>query len=160
MGPLADPRSSAAGTLPSEGKGQGFESLRARHVGFDMRWVRGPGQGLVISRHPACPRSPVGVVYSPIFTRQVSVPPQLGRVPTVLLNCSEVEPVAGGEPRCSSVEPSEVLGGFAATLALVDRCGASGGSPPTPGLPLRRSDLLDAEEDARVAFPRLDGADD
>lgn len=62
----------------------------------------------------------VGVVYSTIFTRQVSVPPQLGRVPTVLLNCSEVEPASGGEPRFSSVEPSEVLGGFAATECLLD----------------------------------------
>jgi LacI family transcriptional regulator len=62
----------------------------------------------------------IGVVYSTIFTRQVSVPPQLGRVPTVLLNCSEVEPASGGEPRFSSVEPSEVLGGFAATECLLD----------------------------------------
>jgi len=62
----------------------------------------------------------VGVVYSTIFTRQVSVPPQLGRVPTVLLNCSEAEPAAGGEPRFSSVEPSEVLGGFVATECLLD----------------------------------------
>ncbi|SHM23992.1 transcriptional regulator, LacI family [Rhizobacter sp. OV335] len=62
----------------------------------------------------------IGVIYSTIFTRQVSVPPQLGRVPTVLLNCSEAEPASGGEPRFSSVEPSEVLGGFVATECLLD----------------------------------------
>lgn len=62
-----------------------------------------------------------GVIYSTIFTREITVPPPLLRVPTVLLNCHEPEKTrSGGEPRFSSVEPSEVLGGFVATESLLE----------------------------------------
>ncbi|MCC2957484.1 LacI family DNA-binding transcriptional regulator [Massilia sp. IC2-477] len=56
----------------------------------------------------------LGVVYATIFTRSVSVPAPLAGVPTVLLNCHTRERLY------SSVVPSEVLGGFAATTHLLD----------------------------------------
>lgn len=58
----------------------------------------------------------VGVIYSTIFTRQALPPSELGRVPTVLLNCYTPE---AGEPRFSSVVPSEVVGGYTATEYLI-----------------------------------------
>jgi len=77
----------------------------------------------------------VGVVYSTIFTREIVLPPPLLRVPTVLLNCHEPESArdGAGEPRFSSVEPSEVLGGFVATESLLEaghrRIGFINGEP-------------------------------
>jgi LacI family transcriptional regulator len=56
----------------------------------------------------------LGVVYATIFTRAVSVPPRLAGVPTVLLNCHTRDRLY------SSVVPSEVLGGYAATMHLLD----------------------------------------
>lgn len=55
----------------------------------------------------------LGFVYSTIFTREVSVPPALAAVPTVLLNCHD--PNFDG----SSVVPSELAGGHAATDHLL-----------------------------------------
>jgi LacI family transcriptional regulator len=57
-----------------------------------------------------------GVIYSTIFTRQVTPPPELAAHPTVLLNCYEPQ---GGEPHFSSVIPSEVVGGYTATEHLI-----------------------------------------
>jgi len=57
-------------------------------------------------------RSVIGVIYSTIFTRRVSLPASLADVPTVLLNCY-------AEPRKHiSFLPGEVAGGFAATAHL------------------------------------------
>jgi LacI family transcriptional regulator len=59
----------------------------------------------------------LGVVYATIFTRAVTVPAPLSQVPTVLLNCYQKEQ---RERRHSSVVPSEVLGGYTATMHLLD----------------------------------------
>jgi len=56
----------------------------------------------------------LGVVYATIFTRSVTVPALLAAVPTVLLNCHSRDRLM------SSVVPSEVLGGYAATMHLLD----------------------------------------
>ncbi|MGZ3181412.1 MAG: LacI family DNA-binding transcriptional regulator [Telluria sp.] len=56
----------------------------------------------------------LGVIYATIFTRAATLPAQLERVPTVLLNCHT------RERSHSSVVPSELLGGFAATMHLVE----------------------------------------
>jgi LacI family transcriptional regulator len=56
----------------------------------------------------------LGVIYATIFTRAVVVPPALADVPTVLLNCHTKE-----RPH-ASVVPSETLGGFGATMHLVE----------------------------------------
>ena len=56
----------------------------------------------------------LGVVYATIFTRAVTVPALLVQVATVLLNCHTRDRLY------SSVVPSEVLGGFAATTHLLD----------------------------------------
>lgn len=57
-------------------------------------------------------RSIVGIIYSTIFTRRITLPQSLQGVPTVLLNCYE-------EPRKHiSILPGEVSGGFAATEHL------------------------------------------
>ncbi len=58
----------------------------------------------------------VGVIYSTIFTRQALPPAELTGVPTVMLNCYTPE---AGEPRFSSVVPSEVVGGYTATEYLI-----------------------------------------
>lgn len=58
----------------------------------------------------------VGVIYSTIFTRQATPPAELAGVPTVMLNCYASE---AGEPRFSSVVPSEVVGGYTATEYLI-----------------------------------------
>lgn len=57
----------------------------------------------------------LGVVYATIFTRAVTVPALLANVPTVLLNCHTRDRLY------SSVVPSEVLGGYAATMHLLER---------------------------------------
>ncbi len=54
-----------------------------------------------------------GVIYASILTREVTLPPALDSIPTVLLNCYEAT------PRFPAVVPSEVMGGFAATEALI-----------------------------------------
>jgi len=59
----------------------------------------------------------LGVVYATIFTRAVTLPAPLARVPTVLLNCHQKE---RRDRLFSSVVPSEVLGGYAATMHLLD----------------------------------------
>ncbi len=57
-------------------------------------------------------RSVIGVIYSTIFTRRVTLPAALDGIPTVLLNCY-------AEPRRHiSILPGEVAGGFAATAHL------------------------------------------
>ncbi len=56
----------------------------------------------------------LGVIYSTIFTRATSLPAALEQVPTVLLNCH-----TKGRTH-SSVVPSDMLGGFAATMHLIE----------------------------------------
>ena len=68
-----------------------------------------------------------GVIYATIFTRKVSVPPELKSLPTVLLNCY-------CEPRQHvAIVPGEVAGGFAATAHLTSlghkRIGFINGEP-------------------------------
>ena len=85
-------------------------------------------QGLLVAAHvtrsnPAIERetiksilrdpSIIGVIYSTIFTRRVSVPPELDGIPTVLLNCYSTE------RRHHAIVPGEVAGGFAATAHLI-----------------------------------------
>lgn len=72
-------------------------------------------------------RAVVGVIYSTIFTRRVSLPKALEGIPTVLLNCYT-------EPRRHvSVLPGEVAGGYAATAHLTSlghrRIGFINGEP-------------------------------
>jgi LacI family transcriptional regulator len=72
-------------------------------------------------------RSMIGVIYSTIFTRRVTLPKSLEDVPTVLLNCY-------AEPRKHiSILPGEVAGGFAATAHLTSlghrRIGFINGEP-------------------------------
>lgn len=65
--------------------------------------------------HPAL----LGVIYSTIFTRSVTVPPALAGVPTVLLNChdsSKAHPAG-----VSAVVPAEVSGGHSATEHLIQQ---------------------------------------
>lgn len=99
-------------------------------------------QGLLVSAHAtrsnpdlesavlhAVLRDPsiAGVIYATIFTRKVTVPPQLAEVPTVLLNCYTAP------QRFISVAPGEVAGGFAATAHLTSlghrRIGFINGEP-------------------------------
>ncbi len=72
-------------------------------------------------------RSVIGVIYSTIFTRRVTLPKSLEDVPTVLLNCY-------AEPRKHiAILPGEVAGGFAATAHLTSlghrRIGFINGEP-------------------------------
>lgn len=72
-------------------------------------------------------KSVIGVIYSTIFTRRVTLPPSLQDIPTVLLNCY-------AEPRKHiSILPGEVAGGFTATAHLTDlghrRIGFINGEP-------------------------------
>jgi LacI family transcriptional regulator len=72
-------------------------------------------------------RSVIGVIYSTIFTRRVTLPKSLDDVPTVLLNCYS-------EPRKHlSIVPGEVAGGFTATRHLTElghrRIGFINGEP-------------------------------
>jgi LacI family transcriptional regulator len=55
----------------------------------------------------------LGIVYAAIFTREISAPRGLGELPTVLLNCYSKE------RRFSSIVPSEITGGYAATNYLI-----------------------------------------
>ena len=56
----------------------------------------------------------LGVIYSTIFTRAVTVPAALSGTPVVLLNCH-----ARDRAR-ASVVPSELLGGYTATMHLIE----------------------------------------
>jgi LacI family transcriptional regulator, galactose operon repressor len=72
-------------------------------------------------------KSVVGVIYSTIFTRRVTLPKSLADIPTVLLNCY-------AEPRKHiSILPGEVAGGFTATAHLTSlghrRIGFINGEP-------------------------------
>ena len=72
-------------------------------------------------------KSVVGVIYSTIFTRRVTLPKGLDDIPTVLLNCYS-------EPRRHvAILPGEVAGGFAATAHLTElghkRIGFINGEP-------------------------------
>ena len=60
--------------------------------------------------HPAL----LGVIYSTIFTRAVTVPAALSDTPTVLLNCHT------RDRGRASVVPSELLGGYTATMHLIE----------------------------------------
>jgi LacI family transcriptional regulator len=75
----------------------------------------------------------VGIVYSTIFTRAITPPADLARLPAVLLNCHEETAAASAALRFSSVEPSEVVGGMSATQHLIDaghrRIGFINGEP-------------------------------
>lgn len=56
----------------------------------------------------------LGVIYATIFTRAVTLPALLDQVPTVLLNCRTQE------RSHASVLPAELLGGFGATMHLIE----------------------------------------
>lgn len=56
----------------------------------------------------------LGVIYSTIFTRAAVLPPALANVPTVLVNCHVRE-----RTHCSVV-PGDVMGGFSATMHLIE----------------------------------------
>ena len=62
--------------------------------------------------HPAL----LGVIYSTIFTRAVTLPAALAEVPAVLLNCHEKG--QGGERR-PTVVPAEQQGGYSAAMHLI-----------------------------------------
>jgi LacI family transcriptional regulator len=61
----------------------------------------------------------LGVIYTTIFTRAVTVPAALADVPTVLLNCHERDHRKGAKR--ASVVPGELLGGFGVTMHLIER---------------------------------------
>lgn len=73
-----------------------------------------PGQESAILAQMLDNPALLGVIYATIFTRAASLPPRLADVPTVLLNCHTRERTH------SSVLPSELLGGFAATMHLIE----------------------------------------
>ncbi|WP_040049111.1 LacI family DNA-binding transcriptional regulator [Caballeronia concitans] len=58
-------------------------------------------------------RDVCGVIYATVYTRRVTLPAALAKVPTVLLNCYS------GEANVSSVVPAEVAGGHTATDYLL-----------------------------------------
>jgi LacI family transcriptional regulator len=60
--------------------------------------------------HPAL----LGVIYSTIFTRAVTVPAALADTPAVLLNCHT------RDRGRAAVVPGELLGGYAATMHLIE----------------------------------------
>ncbi|WIJ24061.1 LacI family DNA-binding transcriptional regulator [Devosia sp. RR2S18] len=55
----------------------------------------------------------IGAIYTTLITRQVSVPPSFDELPLVLLNCYEKK------LRYPSVVPGDLVGGYAATEALL-----------------------------------------
>src|SRR6202020_1455059 len=57
----------------------------------------------------------IGVIYSTIFTRRVSLPDEFYRMPTVLLNCHSAD------RRLPSVVPGEVAGALTATRYLISK---------------------------------------
>jgi LacI family transcriptional regulator len=62
----------------------------------------------------------IGVIYSAIFTRELSHIPDFGDVPVVLLNCYTKAKDRHGR-RYTSIVPAEVTGGFAATEFLISK---------------------------------------
>lgn len=83
-------------------------------------------------------RSVIGIIYSTIFTRRVTLPAALGNIPTVLLNCY-------AEPRRHvSILPGEVAGGFTATAHLT-------------GLGHRRIGFINGEPWMDASIDRLKG---
>ncbi|HSI48512.1 MAG TPA: LacI family DNA-binding transcriptional regulator [Ideonella sp.] len=101
----------------------------------------------------------LGVVYSTIFTRAVTLPAPLAGVPTVLLNCHPAD--EGAAPvalSISSVEPSEVTGGQVATECLIDaghrRIGFVNGEPWMDAAHDRLLGYRRALASADIAFDR------
>ena len=95
-------------------------------------------------------RSVIGVIYSTIFTRRVTLPDALQDMPTVLLNCY-------AEPRKHvSILPGEVAGGFAATAHLTElghqRIGFINGEPWMDASADRLKGYRQALATADVAF--------
>lgn len=95
-------------------------------------------------------RSVIGVIYSTIFTRRVTLPDALQDMPTVLLNCY-------AEPRRHvSILPGEVAGGFAATAHLTElghqRIGFINGEPWMDASADRLKGYRQALATADVAF--------
>ena len=84
--------------------------------------------------HPAL----LGVIYSTIFTRAVTVPAALEAIPTVLLNCH-----TRARTR-AAVVPSELLGGYTATMHLI-------------GMGHRRIGFINGEQWIEAAAERLKG---
>ena len=83
-------------------------------------------------------KSVIGVIYSTIFTRRVTLPAGLDDIPTVLLNCY-------AEPRKHlSILPAEVSGGFSATAHLT-------------GLGHRRIGFINGEPWMDASLDRLKG---
>ena len=95
-------------------------------------------------------RSVIGVIYSTIFTRRITVPRGLEEIPTVLLNCH-------AEPRrFLSILPGEVAGGFAATAHLTalghKRIGFINGEPWMDAAADRLKGFRQALATADIAF--------
>ena len=92
----------------------------------------------------------IGVIYSTIFTREVSVPGALAGVPIVLLNCYDAE------RRFASVVPGEAAGAYAATSHLLDRghrrIGFINGEPWMDASADRLKGYRQALADAGIAF--------
>jgi len=83
-------------------------------------------------------KSVIGVIYSTIFTRRVTLPASLQDVPTVLLNCY-------AEPqKLISILPDEVAGGFTAAAHLT-------------GLGHRRIGFINGEDWMDASADRLKG---
>ena len=59
-------------------------------------------------------QSVIGIIYSTIITRRLAIAPEIGDVPTVLLNCYT------DDRRLNAVVPSEVAGAFTATRHLLE----------------------------------------
>lgn len=94
--------------------------------------------------------SVIGVIYSTIFTREVSLPRSLEGVPTVLLNCYDAE------RRFASVVPDETAGAYAATAHLLEkghrRIAFINGEPWMDASADRLKGYQQALADAGVAF--------
>lgn len=96
----------------------------------------------------------LGVIYSTIFTREVTLPAGLDAVPTVLLNCYTKD------RRHLAVVPGEVAGGFLAAKHLIDaghrRIGFINGEPWMDAAADRLRGYRQALATADIAFdPRL-----
>ncbi|MGA2041970.1 MAG: LacI family DNA-binding transcriptional regulator [Roseiarcus sp.] len=94
--------------------------------------------------------SVIGVIYSTIFTREVSLPRSLEGVPTVLLNCYDAE------RRFACVVPDETAGAYAATAHLLEkghrRIAFINGEPWMDASADRLKGYQQALADAGVAF--------
>ncbi len=101
-------------------------------------------------------KSVIGVIYSTIFTRRVTLPKALEDMPTVLLNCY-------AEPRKHlSILPGEVAGGFTATAHLTGlghrRIGFINGEPWMDASVDRLKGYRQALATADIALTRLSSA--